>query len=483
MTRRSRQSKSKRDRRDGAPRGKVLRIGIIRGPRIVEERLIRGGESVSVGESTRNTFVLPGSEMPAQHRLFALRGGRYHLVVRDPMHGKLFVDDAVQSLEQVSGSLGKRRGADTWIPLSPGVRGKVQINGTTILFQFVQAPPEPKRIVADFGPFGLSQVDWVFTAFMVFSLVLNLVGYSYIQSQPPPRRATIADLENNYIVRDFIFPELPDPPDPLDPFEELDPDGTAEVDAPEDDPDTAETDPGSETDDGGETEDGEDGDASADTGEADEPTREQLYEDARDRMNTVGLPALIAGTGDTDSDLATRDLMANPDLLAKDVADAMDRARGFKVAGLGEPALRNLPDGGDDDGLEGPSTGPVTSGPVTLKPRDKVQDEVETTLKPEKPVTEPGADVTAITQLVGRKKGQIKACYDREVKTTPDLAGRVEVTIVVGPEGEVEEIWIEDNTTGSKDLADCMLMRIRRWTFPATGETYEVTYPFSMFVK
>ena len=73
----------------------------------------------------------------------------------------------------------------------------MQINGTTILFQFVQAPPEPRRIVADFGPFGLSQVDWVFTAFMVFSLVLNLVGYSYIQSQPPPRRATIADLENN----------------------------------------------------------------------------------------------------------------------------------------------------------------------------------------------------------------------------------------------------------------------------------------------
>ncbi len=477
MTGRSQHSNSKRDRRNGTPAGKVLRIGIIRGPRIVEERLIRGGESVSVGESTRNTFVLPGSEMPAQHRLFALKGGRYHLVVRDPMHGKLFVDDAVQSLEQVAGSQGRKRGADTWIPLGPTVRGKVQINGTTILFQFVQAPPEPRRIVADFGPFGLSQVDWVFTAFMVFSLVLNLVGYSYIQSQPPPRRATIADLENNYVVRDFIFPELPDEPDPLDPFDELDPDGLAEVDT--EDPTPGERDPDDEIDNGG-----EDGDASADAGNDEEPTREQLREDARGRMQDVGLAAVFPGTtGDTRSSLAVRDLMTNPDDLVEDLNGAFDAAGRIKIASLdGDPLLRN-PSGGDDDGLVGPSRGPVTSGNPDFRPREKDQDEMEPIVEPERPVTEPGADVTAITQLVGRKKGQIKACYDREVKTTPDLAGRIEVTIVVGPEGEVEEIWVEDNTTGSKELADCMLMRIRRWGFPATGETYEVTYPFSMFVK
>ena len=477
--RRSQHSRGNARRGDGAR--KVLRIGIIRGPRIVEERLIRTGESVTVGESTRNTFVLPGSELPHQHRLFALKGGRYHLVVREPMHGKLFVDDAVQPLEQVVGSLGKRRGQDAWIPLRPSVRGKVQINGTTILFQFVQAPPEPRRIVADFGPLGFSQVDWVFAAFVAFSLVLNLVGYSYIQSQPPPRKASIEHIANNYIVRDFFFPELPEEDDPLDPLDQLAPDGLTDIEVPAEDPTPGENDRDDAEDDG----DGEDGDANAGGEPDDELTRDQLRDRNRDRMNGVGLAAVLLVTdGETRSDLATRDLMQNPEGLIEDVAGAFAAAGRLKIASVdGDPLLRNPSTTEPGGGLEGLTGGRRRSGPVTVDPGSKGQTEVEPMVELERPDVDPGADAKAITELVGRKKGQIKACYDREIKTTPDLAGRIEVTIVVDPEGAVEEVWIVDNTTGSEELASCMMLRIRRWAFPATGETYEVTYPFSMFAN
>lgn len=477
-TRRSRHSKGNQRGRNGAR--KVLRIGIIRGPRIVEERLIRTGESVTVGESTRNTFVLPGSELPHQHRLFALKGGRYHLVVRDPMHGKLFLDDEVQPLEQVVGSLGQRRGQDAWIPLGTSVRGKVQINGTTILFQFVQAPPEPRRIVADFGPVGFSQVDWVFAAFVAFSLVLNLVGYSYIQSQPPPRKASIDQIFREPVLVDF-FPELPEEDDPLDPLDQLDPDGLTEVEVPAEDPKPGEND----RDDVEDGEDSEDGDANAGDDPEEELTRDQLREHNRERMNGVGLAAVLLGTdGDTSSDLATRDLMQHPEGLVEDVAGAFAAAGRVKIASVdGDPLLRNPSSTEPNGGLDGLTGGRRRSGPVVLDPTSKGQTEVEPMVELERPDVGPGADARAITELVGRKKGQIKACYDREIKTTPDLAGRIEVTIVVDPEGAVEEVWIVDNTTDSEELASCMMLRIRRWAFPATGETYEVTYPFSLFAN
>ena len=37
---------------------RVLRVGIVQRGRIVEERLVRGRGTVTIGESTRNTFVL-----------------------------------------------------------------------------------------------------------------------------------------------------------------------------------------------------------------------------------------------------------------------------------------------------------------------------------------------------------------------------------------------------------------------------------------
>ena len=46
-----------------APEGgtKILRIGIIQNGKIVEERLVRKRENVTIGQSTKNTFVVPAS--------------------------------------------------------------------------------------------------------------------------------------------------------------------------------------------------------------------------------------------------------------------------------------------------------------------------------------------------------------------------------------------------------------------------------------
>ena len=58
---------------------KVLRIGIVQDEQIVQEQLIREPENVTVGESTKNTFVLPPCSLPKRFPLFVAKGDFFTL--------------------------------------------------------------------------------------------------------------------------------------------------------------------------------------------------------------------------------------------------------------------------------------------------------------------------------------------------------------------------------------------------------------------
>ena len=54
------------------PRQRILRIGVLLGGKIVEERLIRERTSVTIGQSMKNTFSIPVEGLPLEFTLFAL---------------------------------------------------------------------------------------------------------------------------------------------------------------------------------------------------------------------------------------------------------------------------------------------------------------------------------------------------------------------------------------------------------------------------
>ena len=54
---------------------RVLRIGILQGGKIIHERLIKPGQSVTIGESEKNTFVFKSQRLPKRH-MEARRGVR-----------------------------------------------------------------------------------------------------------------------------------------------------------------------------------------------------------------------------------------------------------------------------------------------------------------------------------------------------------------------------------------------------------------------
>ena len=49
------------------PRPRILRIGVLLGGKIVEERLIRERTPVTIGQSMRNTFSIPVEEIGRAH--------------------------------------------------------------------------------------------------------------------------------------------------------------------------------------------------------------------------------------------------------------------------------------------------------------------------------------------------------------------------------------------------------------------------------
>ncbi len=132
-----------------APRKRILRIGILLGGKIVEERLIRERVPVSVGQSMKNTFSVPIEGLPLEFTMFALDEGRYSLRFLGKMDGRLSDSGGqVNTLDALKSGIARNTGEYFQVPLTDTSRGKLSLGDLTILFQFVTEPPrQPKPML------------------------------------------------------------------------------------------------------------------------------------------------------------------------------------------------------------------------------------------------------------------------------------------------------------------------------------------------
>jgi hypothetical protein len=135
----------------GGPGGRhrILRIGVLLGGKIVEERLIRERHPVTIGQSVRNTFSIPVEGLPLEFTLFALDEHRYSLRFLPRMDGRLSDSGGqVNTLEALKAHGAQNHGAYYQVPLTEASRGKLSMGDLTILFQFVTEPPrQPKPML------------------------------------------------------------------------------------------------------------------------------------------------------------------------------------------------------------------------------------------------------------------------------------------------------------------------------------------------
>ncbi len=133
----------------GGTRQRILRIGVLLGGKIVEERLIRERVPVSVGQSMKNTFSVPADGLPLEFTMFAIDDGKYYLRFLPKMDGRLSDGDAqVNTLEGLKQKGATQTDGYFQVPLGDAARGKVSLGDLTILFQLVAEPPrQPKPML------------------------------------------------------------------------------------------------------------------------------------------------------------------------------------------------------------------------------------------------------------------------------------------------------------------------------------------------
>lgn len=133
----------------GPPRQRILRIGVLLGSKIVEERLIRERTAVTIGQSMKNTFSIPIEGLPLEFTLFAMEEGKYYLRFLPKMDGRVSDGGAqVATLDVLKQRGAQNLGEYYQMPMADSARGKLSLGDLTILFQFVTEPPrQPKPML------------------------------------------------------------------------------------------------------------------------------------------------------------------------------------------------------------------------------------------------------------------------------------------------------------------------------------------------
>ncbi len=88
----------------------------------------------------------------------------------------------------------------------------------------------------------------------------------------------------------------------------------------------------------------------------------------------------------------------------------------------------------------------------------------------------------SLLSVVRRYAPGIQYCYDNQLKSNPNLRGKVVVSLTVSATGKVLEAIVVQDSLGSKAVTECVLGQIFGWKFPkiATGDvTFKTPFVFT----
>ncbi|MDX2091186.1 MAG: AgmX/PglI C-terminal domain-containing protein [Kofleriaceae bacterium] len=205
-------------------RRRILRIGVLLGGKIVEERLIRERVSVTLGQSMKNTFSIPVEGLPLEFTLFAHdeKENKYALRFIEKMDGRISDGSGqVHTLDVLKGRGATNAGSYWTMPITDAARGKLSIGDLTILFQFVTEPPrQPKPMLpasvrgtlADrFDP-RLSVILGTSIVAHFAVVIAALIGDVEVNGSQADRAYNLTFKQETYAV-DLTPPEPPKPTD------------------------------------------------------------------------------------------------------------------------------------------------------------------------------------------------------------------------------------------------------------------------------
>ncbi len=447
---------------------KVLRVGLFRDKKIVEERIVRRRETVSIGTSAKNHLIIKSGTLPpkleSRFELFQLVGDDYILNFTGDMAGKVALPGGVQKLEHLR-ETGAARNAGTHyqIKLADTSRGNIRVGDFTVFFEFVSAPPiTPKpQLPAAVQRGFVKNIDWTFTTWVIFSYMLFFGFIIYMENADWEVDNAAQEVPDS-LVR-LIFEAPMEPPVVQEEIEKGEgEEEEAESKAPDKKPAKAE---GKQP-------------AGAQEPGASAEGRARIAQEAAAQAEAMLLGALGGEGG------ALGDVLAGG-AVTGNAADVLAQASGVGVATKSEAGTLRTRSGGGSGQTAGlgslkkaKGAGKAAQEGQAVKERD-VHGNVG--LKGGGDIGGSGEfDAALVQRQIKQRLKSITRCYESELRKNPSLSGKVTVSFTIQERGNVTDAKASENTTGSPAVADCVTRTISRFRFNPGPEGGSVTfrYPF-----
>ena len=436
---------------------KVIRLGVVRGGRVVEERIIKQRVTVTVGSSETAMFLVSAPAFPASFALFERVGDDYVLNVLEGMKGRLALADGITDLQ----SLRAQR-----VKLTGDSRGKVVIGDTTLLFQFVAPPPVQARPQLPLGvKSGLAgKSDWSLTFIAAFSFLVHfgVVGAMYSDWSDPivGERLDVAGLVE-------LMSRIPPPP--VVEVQEQSP--SLATLPPKPVAPKAPTEPAKRSDQAAPNS------PSASHG----PLNNEKSAALAARADAMQIQILVSLEGGP----AVEGALRRSNIPGIDLSSAAEKSSG---AVRGDSELKTTSGGPtsatNDRGLS--ALGGPTKADGTVKDAGK-----QTATAGPTGVAEVGRSTASVAVpnadgTVAGLRGRFRSCYQTGLLSDASMSGKVLISAKIGPNGEVVSSDVATISGLSPSVAQCIAGVVKRATFSApggSGSTLQIPVTFVQQAK
>lgn len=431
---------------------KVLRVGVIQGGRIVEERVLPARQPVTIGTSGRNTIVVPLANLPESRLVFSFQAERYVLQFEHGTEGRIQGPQGAADFGAlVSQGVARRQGKVCSVPVNEDQHGKIVLGEVTLLWQFVAPPAEVPKPALPKEAQGahFKSMDRLFVSVLAISFVLHSGAYVALASTELPKEVTLEEIPDRYAK--VLIPErLPQPPPKA---EEKKPEVVVEQKPEKKEP------------------------------EKKQDTPEQVAQRKAARAAAVakavqskGILKVLGALGPGSAGGAVADVFGSARGIG-DVATALSGAGGVAVAT--DPGAGGGRKGGGEGGAA--SIGDLaTSGGGKVGLGTKTEVRVSGSVAAEEAeVDSSDIDQGKLGAFIRARIPSIRACYESALKRNPGLKGKISIRFAILETGGLADVAAALNSVGSPEVVACIVNTMRGWRTPfRPSGPVTVEYPF-----
>ena len=463
---------------------KALRIGVIQGVRVIEERILPRKSAVTFGTGDGNTFAFAASDLPKSVSLFELKGDHYELVIDDSMQGRLETAEGKKDFNALKSSTPKQ-GNVYRVPLDESSKGRVRLSPEiTVLFHFVVPPPvaaaAPMPPEASQGL--LKSVEPIFTAVLTASFLVHFGFGIFIKVTEPPAPPTVDDLKQlvERIRPPKVETKVPTTkPATTDNGKKEGP-GKSEPETGGGKKEPSNAGGGGGDDGGGKKEPAGGGSGGKGTGGGGSVGNRDAI---RQGIAGKGILQLIGGRGGGGGGGgAAGSVFGSGGAISDDIGNALAGTAGVGIAGGaggGDGVTRRGSGGGGgggdgSGGIGGAAVGIGdlhTGGGGTVDTGTKQATRVVARVQADDIEAVDGKiDKKSVAATIRRRQDGFQGCYETALKANSKLAGKLVVEFTIGDDGKVTEARVVKDGVGSGEVSSCVVGLLKRLKFPAPAD-------------